>query len=288
MKLAGTRKGARRLRTAYEAEEHSIPWWIWVLGLSVLIYLLIPALIVVLTSLNAGTYLTFPPKGLSLKWLLGFFTTADFLPAYFLSLKLAALAGLAAMVVGTLAAVALARGRFPGRAALQSLFLSPLVLPGVVLSFSLLVYYHTLGMIGLRIASTFGGLLIGHIVVTLPYVIRLVSSALYDFDMSLEEAARNLGASPVQAFMKVTVPNISSAMMAGWLFAFIVSFGAFDVSLYLAAPGVTPLPMAMFTYLRWKFDPTPAAAGTWAILLVVVSMVVTSRLTKLNRLAGLD
>lgn len=268
--------------------QDEIPRLFWLAAILVLIFLLVPALVVVLTSLNSGTYLTFPPQGLSLRWILFFFQAADFLPAYLLSLRLAFLAGLTSTVVGTLAALALVRTNFPGKSFLQALFLSPLTLPGMVIGLALLVYYYSLQPMHLNMVRTFTGLFVGHVVITAPYVIRTVSAALTHFDVSQEEAARNLGAGPVQAFLRITLPQIGSGIMAGWIFAFIVSFGAFDVSLFLATPGTTPLPITMFTYLRWKFDPTPSAAGTFAILLVIASMVISGRLVNLGRVVGFD
>ena len=265
-----------------------VPLIFSIIAVLVLIYLLIPVVIVVLSSLNSGTYLTFPPKGLSLRWIKYFFTAADFLPSYLLSMKLALMTSFFSTLLGSLASIGLVRSNFKGVRLLQSLFLSPLVLPGLVISMSLLIYYYSLQPMGILLVRTFTGILMAHIIITMPYVIRTVSSALTNFDISQEEAARNLGASPLKAFMKITLPQISSGISAGFLFALIVSFGAFDASIFLATPGTTPLPITIFTYTRWKFDPTPSAAGTFAILLVIVSMVITSKLTKLDQVIGFD
>ena len=117
-------------------------------------------------------------------------------------------------------------------------------------------------------------------------VIGTVSAALFNFDVNLEQAARSLGASPLQAFRKVTLPNISNGVMAGSIFAFIVSFGQFDVSLFMATPGNTPLPIALYWSLRYTFEPTAAAAGIFAILLVVTSMLITAKLVNLKKFSG--
>jgi putative spermidine/putrescine transport system permease protein len=279
----------KKARATSRPDRHQrIPVVFIILATVVLIYLLIPAFVVVLSSLNSGTYLTFPPKGLSLRWIIYFFQAADFLPAFLLSMRLAFLAGLTSTVFGALAALALVRVDFPGKAFVQALFLSPLTLPGLVVGLALLIYFYSLQSLNINFVRTFAGLYIGHVVITMPYVIRTVSAALSSFDISQEEAARNLGASPAQAFLRITLPQVSSGVMAGWIFAFIVSFGAFDVSLFLTNPGVTPLPVTMFTYLRWKFDPTPSAAGTFAILLVTVSMLLSSRLVNLGKVVSFD
>jgi len=123
--------------------------------------------------------------------------------------------------------------------------------------------------------------------VTVPYVIGTVSAALYNFDVSLEDAARSLGAGPVRAFRAITLPSISPGIMAGSIFAFIVSFGQFDISLFLSTPNITPLPIALYNSLRNKFEPTAAAAGVFAIVLVVLSMLLTNRITNFARFAGI-
>ncbi len=164
---------------------------------------------------------------------------------------------------------------------MRAFFLSPVVLPGVVVGFALFAFYISTG-IGL--ARTIWGLWIGHILYSTPYVIGTVGAALAAYDVSLEEAARSLGASPWRAFRKVTLPNISQGIQAGSIFAFIVSFGQFEVSLFLSAPNSEPLPIAMYNSLRYTFDPSAAAAGIFAITLVIASVLLTNRLVNIRRL----
>ena len=132
------------------------------------------------------------------------------------------------------------------------------------------------------------GLVIGHVLVTCPYVIGTVNAALVGFDISLEEAARSLGAKPFKTFRAITLPVISPGIIAGSVFSFIVSFGQFDVSLFLTPPDSNPLPIALYSSLRYTFEPTAAAAGIFAIFLVVVSMLITARLTNLRQLANVN
>ena len=265
-------------------EKANIGPWIRIGAWAALFVLLVPVAIVVLAGLNAGDYLTFPPQGLSLRWVLAFLRSDKFFGSYLFSLELALFVMVVSTVIGTMAAIVLARVRFPGRNLLRAYFLSPLILPGVVLGSALYVFYVSSG-IGLR--ASFTGLAIGHVLVTLPYVIGAVSAALFNFDLSLEEAARSLGAGPLRAFFKVTLPIIGPGVMAGAIFAFIVSFGQFDVSLFLSTPNNEPLPIAMYHSLRYKFDPTAAAAGIFAIALVVVSMIITGKLISLKKFSGI-
>jgi putative spermidine/putrescine transport system permease protein len=268
-----------------DAEAPPVPLIFRVIAVITFIYLLLPAVIVVLAGLNSGNYLTFPPEGLSLKWVQSFLTSKTFLPAYLFSLRLAFVTMIISTVLGTMVAIFLTRVSFPGRSFVRAFFLAPLLLPGLVLGLALYVYYVNTPIFGLK--GTFGGMLMGHILVTMPFVIGTVSAALYSFDLSLEEAARSLGASPFRAFMTVTFPNIKAGITAGSLFAFIVSFGQFDLSLMLSTPNNQPLPFAMYTSLRYQFEPTSAAAGAFAIALVVLSMVLTSRLTNLSKFGGI-
>jgi putative spermidine/putrescine transport system permease protein len=263
--------------------ETAIPLSMKVLALLALVILLAPAVIVILAGLNAGDYLTFPPQGLSLRWVKAFLTSPVFLSAYGVSFVIAFLSMLISTVIGTAAAVYLTRshGRIP--AILRGFFMLPIVLPGVVLGLALYVFYVSSG-IGL--ARTMGGLLVGHVIVTCPFVIATVTAALVGFDRSLEEAARSLGASPLTAFRLITLKIIGPAISAGALFAFIVSFGQFEVTLFLSTPNLQTLPIAMYVSMRYQFEPTAAAAGIFAIVLVVLSTILSSRLVNLRRIFG--
>lgn len=266
-------------------EDEAIPALFRIGAVIAFVVLLLPVLIVVLAGLNAGNYLTFPPQGFSLRWVIDFLTSPTYRNAYLFSLGLAFIAMLISTTLGTMAAIFLTRVAFPGRSLLRAYFLSPLMLPGVVLGLALYVFYISTD-IGL--ARSLPGLAIGHVLVTVPYVIGTVSAAMYNFDLSLEEAARSLGAGPWTAFRKVTLPIVAPGIMAGAIFSFIVSFGQFDISLFLSTPNLTPLPIAMYISLRYEFAPTAAAAGVFAIFLVVVSTIITSRLIDLSKFSGLQ
>jgi putative spermidine/putrescine transport system permease protein len=244
----------------------------------------LPVVIVVLAGLNAGDYLTFPPQGLSLRWVVSFLTSQSLRTSYLLSMGIAFVVMLISTTLGTMAALFLTRVKFPGRSLMRAYFLAPLMLPGVVLGLALYVFYVVTNV---GLARTLPGMVIGHVLVTVPYVVGTVSAALYNFDVSLEDAARSLGAGPVRAFRAITLPIISPGIMAGSIFAFIMSFGQFDVSLFLSTPNITPLPIAIYNSLRYKFEPTAAAAGVFAIVLVVLSMLLTNRLTNLSKFAGI-
>ena len=258
-----------------------IPLPILILAVLGFCYMLVPIVIVVLAGLTAGEFLTFPPKGLSFRWVIAFLQSEKYLSAFFFSFRLALMTMIVSTILGTAAALFLSRSRFFGRDAMRAFFLSPVVLPGVVIGFALYAFYISTG---LGLTRTIWGLWIGHILYSTPYVIGTVGAALASYDVSLEEAARSLGASPMRAFRKVTFPTIAQGIQAGSIFAFIVSFGQFEVSLFLSAPNSEPLPIAMYNSLRYKFDPSAAAAGIFAIMLVTASVLLTNRLVNIGRL----
>ncbi|MEP3279839.1 MAG: ABC transporter permease [Stappiaceae bacterium] len=265
--------------------EASVPFALKLLAIIALVLLLAPVIVVVLAGLNSGDHLTFPPKGLSLRWVIAFFQSDAFLPAYLFSLVLAVVTMVISTILGTSIALVLARTEFRGKQMARAFFMAPLMLPGIVLGLALYLFYLSSG---LGLVRTMPGLVIGHVLVTCPYVIGTVNAALVGFDTTLEEAARSLGAKPFKTFRAITLPVISPGIIAGSVFSFIVSFGQFDVSLFLTPPDSNPLPIALYSSLRYTFEPTAAAAGIFAIFLVVVSMLITAKLTNLRQLANVN
>ncbi len=246
----------------------------------VLVYaaLLAPLVIVIGVSFNTGAGFDFPPKGLSLRWYANFFANDDFVDAFFhVSLVLGLLTALAATALGALAAIGLVRFRFLGREAVEAFFLSPLLVPHILLGAALYLYYARLGM-----RSSLLTLLLAHLVIATPYVIRSVTAGLAGIDLRLEEAAMSLGASRVQAFCKVTLPLVRSSLLSGGIFAFIISFSDINLSLFLSGPGATTLPVHIFSEIQWGGDPTIAAASTLQIVIVGLLVLVVQRVFRLR------
>lgn len=241
-----------------------------VLGIAVIgiiyIFLLAPLMVVVMMAFNETSYMIFPPQGFSLRWFAAFFNDSLFVGALKTSLALGAASAAVATLIGVPASLALVRYRFPGREFLNSLFLAPILFPGVVLGIALLVYYSKLGFIG-----SFAGLVFAHVLVTVPYVIRTVSANLYGVDEALEEASQNLGAGKLQTFLQITLPLIRPGLVAGIVFAFIMSFDELIIALFVAGPRMTTLPVRIFNFLEYNSDPTIAAIST--VLLVVTLLV---------------
>jgi putative spermidine/putrescine transport system permease protein len=234
---------------------------LWIAG--VYVFLMLPIVLIVLMSLNAGEILAFPPQGLSLRWFVALFNNEAFMRAIGTSIVIATLAMLVSTVVGTAAALYVVRHAGRLREGLRLVLLLPLMLPEILTAIALLFFLYATG-IG---TSTMFGLVVGHILVTLPYVFTNVASSLFNYDASIEQAARSLGATPATTFRRITLPLIKPGIITGALFAFVISFDLFNMSLLLKGIGMTTLPLQLFDYLRWDFDPTAAAVSTVSILL---------------------
>jgi putative spermidine/putrescine transport system permease protein len=227
----------------------------------VLAFVLAPLLIVGVNSINPEAYSIFPPKAFSLRWYFHLFTQEQFGFAFKNSLIVAAATTVVSLVLGTLASLALVRYRFLGRDLLRSFFLSPVVIPKIVLGVSLFILLVKLGIYG-----NLTSLVMAHSVVCMPYVIAVVSASLVSLDRSLEEAAMDLGARPVTIFWKIIMPQISTGLIVAGLFAFIISFDQVETSLFLVRPENNTLPIEMFLYMEKWQDPTIAALSTLLIL----------------------
>lgn len=228
------------------------------------IFLLAPIAIVVLTSFSNDAYLAFPPS----HWGLGGYVTLlhnnAFRAGLETSLALGVAVTLLTLVFGTGASFAIARFRFSGAGALLAFFTAPLLLPTIVLGLALLLVFAQLGLL-----ATFTGLLIGHAVVAIPYVIRLMLTAINNVSPALEEAAATLGADPARVFWRVTLPLMRPALLAAGALAFLASFDEVTITLFLVGPRMTTLPIEVFRYVQSHADPQVSALS---VLLIALTM----------------
>ncbi len=236
-------------------------------------FMFLPVVVVILASLNPEPYLQLPPRGLSLRWYAAVMTS-EWLPYLRLSLVLAFIVSLASGALGGLGAFAIARYRFPGRAALQAFLLSPLAVPSIITGVAILQFVTLTNMGGLL---GLPALLLAHVVITVPFAVRMILISLFNFDESLERAAQNLGARPWQTFWRVTLPLMKPGVFAGLTFAFVISFNNVPVSLFLVRPGVTTLPIRILNFLEYRLDPTLAAVNMVSLLVVLVIVAVAER-----------
>lgn len=241
--------------------------------------ILAPILVVVVTAFSPTDYFVFPPPGLSMRWFIEFFRLDNMRNAFALSLELALLSASIATVLGTMGALFLARRRGLVAGLLQGLFLAPLVFPTIILGLALLLMYKSAGM------PVFPGLLLAHCVVGMPYCFRTVLASVQALDPALEEAGQSLGAGPLSTLFLVTLPLIWQGVLSGWLFAFIVSFGELNTALFLSGPGITTLPIEIFSYLQFQGSQLViAAASTLQIALIVLLVAGIERIVGLGRI----
>ena len=242
------------------------------LGL-ILAFVLAPTLIVIAMSFGDTALLQFPPRSFSFRWYATALGRPEFRAAAWNSFWLAAVGDRDRdpdRAFG--AALALVRGRFPGQAAIQTVLMTPLFVPGVVISLSLLVISPAIGFRNpdLRLIGA-------HVLVVMPFLLRTIMAGLHRADLMLEEAARTLGASRWRTFLLITLPGIGGALVAGALFAFVISFDNVSVSLFLASAKSNTLPLVVMSYVEFNADPSIAAVSTLLIAMAVAAALLVER-----------
>lgn len=229
--------------------------------------LYLPLIVVVGASFDGtkGGFLNFPPHNLSLVSYRAI--PFEYVHALGISCALGAAATLISMVLGVPAALGLVRGVLPGKSVVAALLRAPLQIPAVVVGLGFLQFYYLAGAAtGLYLQQTFAGLLLGHVFITLPFIIGPVAAVLQRFSASLEEAAISLGATRWRTFRRVTLPIILPGVWSGALYGFIVSFGDVPVSLFLAGEHATPFPVTMFNAMQFNFNPAILAISTLVLV----------------------
>jgi putative spermidine/putrescine transport system permease protein len=221
-------------------------------------------------SFSSVSYLQFPPPGFSWRWYVQFFTDPTWIQPTIQSFQIAVMTMVVATTLGTLASFGLVRGKFLGRQGLFTLLISPMIVPIIIIAVSIYGFFSRL-----HLNDTILGLVIGHTIVAVPFVILAVSASLRGFDENMERAARVLGASPLKTFFKVTFPLIKPGVISGALFAFIRSFDETVVSIFLCSIEVRTLPKRMWEGIRTEVSPIIAAVSTLLIcfsLILLISM----------------
>lgn len=231
----------------------------------VLMFLVLPVLVIVPLSFNSGTFLVYPMQGFSLRWYEAFFSSAEWMRSLKNSMIVAPAATVLAMVFGTLASIGLTRSEFRGKALVMSLLISPMIVPVVIVGVASYLFFAPLGL-----GNSYLSLIVVHAVLGVPFVIITVSATLQGFNYNLVRAASSLGASPITAFRRVTLPLIAPGVITGGLFAFATSFDEVVVTLFLAGPEQATLPRQMFSGIRENLSPTIAAAATLLIIFSVL------------------
>ncbi|TBU92054.1 ABC transporter permease [Phytopseudomonas dryadis] len=241
------------------------------------VFLLLPILFIVLLSFGSSQWLVFPPPGWTLKWYEQFFANPQWMDAALVSLKVAVLTTVCAVAIGLPSAFALVRGRFPGRELLYALFTLPMIVPLVIIAVAVYALFLRLGYTG-----TLFAFVVSHVIVALPFTIISIINSLKLFDQAIEDAAVICGATRLQAIVKVTFPAIRPGLVAGGLFAFLVSWDEVVLSVMMASPGLQTLPVKMWTTLRQDLTPVIAVASTLLIGLSLLVMVAAAILRRRN------
>ncbi len=245
------------------------------------IIMIVPILFVVATAFTSGSTLRFPPEGFSFQWFEAALDYAPFTGALFTSLQLAVCSTALALAVGVPATLAIHRGSLPGKGLVEGLFLSPLIIPELVVGLAL---YQQL-IITFRI-DNFPVLLLGHTALLLPYAVRVTGAALAGSDVSLEEASRGLGASPIRTFFSITLPMLRPGIFSAALLGFVTSFNNVPLSLLLQSRESSTLPVTMLDYVQQNYDPMVAAISTLILAATVVVAVVAERTVGFAKIFG--
>jgi putative spermidine/putrescine transport system permease protein len=242
-------------------------------------FIMAPIVIVCLVAFTPEGYLSLPTNGLSLRWFRAIADYPEFLRAFRDSLWLAALSSTIAVLFAVPAALAVARYGFTGRQAMLGFFMSPLMIPHVVLGIAFLRFFTMIG-----IGGTFVGLVLSHIVIVMPFSLRLVLAASTGMDRAVEHAAVTLGAGPITVFRRITLPLILPGVVSGWVLAFITSFDEVTMTVFIASPSTITLPVRMFLYIQDNIDPLVSSVSAALIFLTVIVMIILDRLVGLDRL----
>ena len=251
------------------------------------VVMLAPIAAVVWVSFFDSDIIAVPPRGYSLAAYQKLLGSDDFVAGLRLSLVVALSATLISVVLGALAALGVVRGRFPGRNWLATFFLMPLTVPGVVLGLAIYIFFFKAGAaLGVRIVGTTASLVMAHVMLTLPWTIRFSSTGLAAIDRGLEEAAMTLGARPLNTFLHVTLPLLRPSLIAASVFAFLTSYNAVELSLFLVGPGRTTVPIVLLQRIAWNFDPTVAAMATVQVAISAVALLTLTSVVGADRVFG--
>jgi len=246
-------------------------------------FIILPAVVVAIAAFNDRALLAFPPEGFSLRWFVKAFEYRDFQTGFHNGLIVMLAASAIAVVIGTAFAFALDRYRFIGRGVIESLLLAPLVVPHFTVGLGFLILAARLSLM-----RGFTVVIVCHVVLVLPFVLRSVYISLRNLDRRLELAAESLGARPARVLFTVTLPLLVPGVVSGWLFAEILSFNEFTASLFVTAQRTQTLPVAMYNYVREYADPTMAAMSLIFIVGTTLLLTLANTLFGLGRVLNVD
>ena len=244
-------------------------------------FLMAPIVVVVIYSFSDMAYTTWPITDLSLRWYQRMLEYRPFMSSLAFSLQVAVAAAVLSILIGVPAALALARSGSRYAEAVMTFLLAPLSMPMILLGVALLYY---LSWMGLGVSKL--SVVLGHTVVSLPYIVRTVAAVYIQSGRSQEEAATILGAGRWQVFWHVTLPMVRAGILAGAIFAMLISLDNLPISFFFAGPDTNTLPVVMLAYQQNQFDPAIAAISTTQTVIAVIMLLIVQRLTGLHHIIG--
>lgn len=242
-------------------------------------FLMLPQLIVIVVAFSTASFVSFPPPGYSFRWITKVLSDPSFMQPLWNSIVLGVSASAISALLAVPASIALVRHSFKGAGAVQTFLLSPLSMPALILAIALLFFLNIIGL-----GNTYTGLLFGHVVVTLPYLVRTIVAVYSSTDPRIEEAAYTLGAPPLATLWYVTLPTLRPALFAGGMFAFLISFDEVAISLLLSNASSITLPVSILSYLVYNYDPAVAAISVLKMAIVVAALLLLERYHGLQNL----
>ncbi|MVA58609.1 ABC transporter permease [Agrobacterium vitis] len=257
---------------------NSLGAWKWILLAITLLtaaFLLLPILFIAALSFGSSQWLIFPPPAWTTKWYGQLFADPRWLDAAWTSFRIAVIVTILSVLIGLCASFGLVRGRFLGRDALRALFMTPMILPVVVLAVALYAFFLRIGLNGTTL-----GFVIAHLVVALPFSILALTNALEGFDKSIEDAAVLCGASPLRARLLITLPCIGHGLFSAAVFSFLTSWDEVVLAIFMASPTLQTLPVKIWATLRQDLTPVIAAASTLLIVVTIALMLITALVRK--------
>ncbi|WP_278960252.1 ABC transporter permease [Lactobacillus apis] len=250
-----------------------------IISLIILALIMLPLILVVITSFNNQSSISLPITGFTLSWYSNIFQQPDFITGFESSLLVALIASFLALIIGIPAVYALTRYNLQHAAWFQSFFLSPTLIPEIVIGFAL---YQT-AVITFKL-PVFISLIIGHFLLCLPYVIRLITASMLMMDSHIEEASWVCGCLPKKAFFLIVLPNIKSSIIAAFMMCFINSFNNIPISLFMNGPSLTMLPPAILNYLQNNYDPTVSAISVVLMVFTALMMFLVEKVIGISNI----
>lgn len=240
----------------------------------ILLFLILPIFVIIPLSFNSADYISFPPKGFSLRWYKAFWGNSQWVSALIRSIELAVSVTIITLILGIMAAEGLRRVNIKGKEIIQEFFMLPLYIPVIILAIAIYNFESNANLTG-----TFAGLVMAHCVLAIPYVFSSISSGLAMIDKNVEDAALNLGASRIQTFFEITLPLLKHSIFSAAIFAFVTSFDELVITMFISGVSGTTLPVMMWDCMRTEFDPTITAISSMIIAILSTVMCINNAMS---------